>query len=80
MGEVLESLAADNGQWSRQLLENLVDILTAMMNCTMNTLKGAQFYHFRDKYAHVVSLFSTIFYVPINFSSLNNLVNVLIMQ
>ncbi|XP_038216349.1 ubiquitin carboxyl-terminal hydrolase 35 [Zerene cesonia] len=54
VGDVLVSLAADSGQWSRQLLQNLVDILTAMMNRNMEALRGDNLYIFRDEYAHVI--------------------------
>lgn len=57
MGDVLVNLAADSGQWSRQLLQNLVDILSAMVDGIMETLKGESQDIFRDKYADVVSFF-----------------------
>ncbi|XP_045490063.1 ubiquitin carboxyl-terminal hydrolase 38 isoform X1 [Pieris rapae] len=54
IGDILESLASDSRQWSRQLLGSLVDILTSMMNNNMESLKGVQLYMFRDKYSHVI--------------------------
>ena len=56
MGIVLVNLAADSGQWSRQLLQNLVDILTAMVDGIVETLKGDALDIFREKYADVVSI------------------------
>ncbi|XP_050360572.1 ubiquitin carboxyl-terminal hydrolase 35 [Nymphalis io] len=54
VGDVLVNLAADSGQWSRQLLQNLVDILTAMVDGIMESLKGDAQDLFRDKYADVI--------------------------
>ncbi|OWR50453.1 Ubiquitin specific protease [Danaus plexippus plexippus] len=52
--DVLVSLASDSGQWSRQLLQTLVDILTSMVDGILETLKGDAQDVFRDKYADVI--------------------------
>ncbi|XP_045458418.1 ubiquitin carboxyl-terminal hydrolase 35-like [Melitaea cinxia] len=54
VGDVLVNLAADSGQWSRQLLQNLVDILTAMVDGILESIKGDAQDLFRGKYADVI--------------------------
>lgn len=49
------NLAADSGQWSRQLLQNVVDILTTMVNGLVDSFKGEAQDMFKDKYSDVVS-------------------------
>lgn len=55
VGRVLMNLAADSGQWSRQLLQNVVDILTTMVDGLVDSFKGEAQDMFKDKYADVVS-------------------------
>lgn len=52
---VLMNLAEESGQWSRQLLQNIVDILTSMVEGMLNTYEGDAQEMFRDKYFEVVS-------------------------
>lgn len=54
VGHVLVNLAADSGQWSRQLLQNVVDILTATIDRLLDTLKGDALDVFRDKYSEII--------------------------
>ncbi|XP_023945863.1 ubiquitin carboxyl-terminal hydrolase 35 [Bicyclus anynana] len=54
VGEVLVHLASDNGQWSRQLLQDLVDILTVMVERITCCLKEDAQEMFRNKYADVI--------------------------
>ncbi|KAM3968750.1 deubiquitinating apoptotic inhibitor [Aphomia sociella] len=54
VGHVLVNLAADSGQWSRQLLQNVVDILTATIDRLLDTLKGDAQEMFRDKYSDII--------------------------
>ncbi|KAJ0183776.1 hypothetical protein K1T71_000199 [Dendrolimus kikuchii] len=49
---VLTNLAADSGQWSRQLLQTLVDILTTMVDETYGSLKDErERENFKNKYS-----------------------------
>ncbi|XP_045784830.1 ubiquitin carboxyl-terminal hydrolase 38 [Maniola jurtina] len=54
VGDVLLNLASDSGPWSRQLLQDLVDILTVMVERITGCLKGEAQEMFRDKYADVI--------------------------
>ncbi|XP_026727872.1 ubiquitin carboxyl-terminal hydrolase 35-like [Trichoplusia ni] len=54
IGRVLANLATDSGQWSRQLLQNLVDILTATVDGLVDSLKGEAQDMFKDKYQDVI--------------------------
>lgn len=54
---MLVSLAADSGQWSRQILQDVVDILTAMIDIRLDTLKGEAQDLFKAKHADLVSVF-----------------------
>ncbi|XP_059045904.1 ubiquitin carboxyl-terminal hydrolase 35 [Achroia grisella] len=54
VGHVLVNLAADSGQWSRQLLQNVVDILSATIDRLLDSLKGDSQDLFRAKYADVI--------------------------
>lgn len=56
------NLAAESGQWSRQLLQNLVDILTTMVDGLVDSFKGEAQDMFKDKYADVVSNLLLEFY------------------
>ncbi|XP_072931097.1 ubiquitin carboxyl-terminal hydrolase 35 isoform X2 [Epargyreus clarus] len=51
---VLTQLAADSGQYSRNLLQNIVDILSAMIDRLVDPLKGEAKNNFRSKYANVI--------------------------
>lgn len=51
---ILTTLACDSGQWSRQLLQNVVDILTATVDGLVNSLKGEAQDMFKDKYNDVI--------------------------
>lgn len=51
----MANLANDSGQWSRQLLQNVVDILTATVDGHVDALKGDAQDMFKDKYDDVVS-------------------------
>lgn len=55
MGHVLVNLAADSGQFSRQLLQNVVDILTASVDHLQSALRAEARDLFKNKYADVVS-------------------------
>lgn len=55
VGRVLANLANDSGQWSRQLLQNVVDILSATVDGHVDALKGEAQDMFKDKYDDVVS-------------------------
>ncbi|XP_049705819.1 ubiquitin carboxyl-terminal hydrolase 35 isoform X2 [Helicoverpa armigera] len=55
VGRVLANLANDSGQWSRQLLQNVVDILTAAVDGYVDALKGEAQEMFKDKYSDVIS-------------------------
>lgn len=55
VGSVLANLATDSGQWSRQLLQNAVDIITAIVDGLVDSLKGEAQDMFKDKYIDVVS-------------------------
>lgn len=52
---MLANLANDSGQWSRQLLQNVVDILSATVEGHVEALKGEAQDMFKDKYDDVVS-------------------------
>ncbi|XP_034839587.1 ubiquitin carboxyl-terminal hydrolase 35 [Maniola hyperantus] len=54
VGDVLLNLASDSGPWSRQLLQDLVDILSVMVDRITGCLKGDAQEMFRDKYADVI--------------------------
>ncbi|XP_039763299.1 ubiquitin carboxyl-terminal hydrolase 38 isoform X2 [Pararge aegeria] len=54
VGDVLVHLASDSGHWSRQLLQDLVDIVTAMVDRISSCLKDDALEMFRDKYADVI--------------------------
>ncbi|CAH0401940.1 unnamed protein product [Chilo suppressalis] len=54
VGRVLVNLAAESGQWSRQLLQTVVDILSAMVGRLVDLLKGEAQDMFKDKYADVI--------------------------
>lgn len=54
VGRVLANLANDSGQWSRQLLQNVVDILSATVDGHVTALKGEAQDMFKDKYDDVV--------------------------
>ncbi|CAH2035234.1 unnamed protein product, partial [Iphiclides podalirius] len=51
---LLVVLATDSGQWSRQLLQNVVDISTAMIRYMMSILNGVALDKFKDKYSFVI--------------------------
>ncbi|KAJ2954428.1 hypothetical protein O0L34_g2697 [Tuta absoluta] len=53
---VLTNLAADSGQWSRQILQNVVDIVSAMLDFHIQSFKGEAQEMFKDKYADVLEL------------------------
>ncbi|XP_073952579.1 deubiquitinating apoptotic inhibitor [Choristoneura fumiferana] len=55
VGKVLVSLAADSGQWSRQILQDVVDILTAMIDIRLDALKGEAQDLFKAKHADLMS-------------------------
>ncbi|CAK1588225.1 unnamed protein product [Parnassius mnemosyne] len=55
VGKVLVVLATDSGQWSRQLLQNAVDITTAMVDHIKEPLKGAALDMFKEKYDYVMA-------------------------
>ncbi|XP_063373238.1 ubiquitin carboxyl-terminal hydrolase 35 [Cydia amplana] len=55
VGTVLVNLAADSGQWSRQILQDVVDILTAMVDGRMELLKGDAQDMFKEKHADLMS-------------------------
>ncbi|XP_013189447.1 ubiquitin carboxyl-terminal hydrolase 35 [Amyelois transitella] len=54
VGRVLVNLAADSGQFSRQLLQNVVDILTSTLDRLSNSLRGDAQDLFKNKYADVI--------------------------
>ncbi|XP_075990534.1 deubiquitinating apoptotic inhibitor isoform X2 [Anticarsia gemmatalis] len=51
---ILTTLASDSGQWCRQLLQNVVDILEATVDGLVNSLKGEAQDMFKDKYRDVI--------------------------
>ncbi|XP_053623793.1 ubiquitin carboxyl-terminal hydrolase 35 [Plodia interpunctella] len=54
VGHVLVNLAADSGQFSRQLLQNVVDILTASVDHLQSALRAEARDLFKNKYADVI--------------------------
>ncbi|XP_041986587.1 ubiquitin carboxyl-terminal hydrolase 35 [Aricia agestis] len=52
---VLVNLASDSEQWSRELLQKLVDILTAMVDCISNRNTATEQIQFRNRYATVLN-------------------------
>ncbi|XP_063837984.1 ubiquitin carboxyl-terminal hydrolase 38 [Ostrinia nubilalis] len=54
VGRVLVNLAADSGQWSRQLLQNVVDIISAMIQRLQEGLKPEGLDAFKEKYSGVI--------------------------
>lgn len=54
VGPILTTLASDSGQWSRQLLQNVVDILTTTVDGLVKSLKGEAQEMFKDKYNDVI--------------------------
>lgn len=56
MCRVLTNLASDSGQFSRQLLQHIVDILTATVDHLVKKTRGGPRVAFKNKYGEVVSI------------------------
>ncbi|XP_045542224.1 ubiquitin carboxyl-terminal hydrolase 35 isoform X1 [Papilio machaon] len=55
LGEVLNALVADSRQWSWQLLQNVVDITTAMVDHLRAPLLGQDLVRFNNRYNAVIT-------------------------
>ncbi|XP_013137916.1 PREDICTED: ubiquitin carboxyl-terminal hydrolase 35-like isoform X1 [Papilio polytes] len=55
LGEVLNALVADSRQWSWQLLQNVVDITTAMVDHLRAPLSGQDLVRFNNRYSGVIA-------------------------